>query len=43
MAREPHREDIRILFVEDNALDVELVRLQLERDGWISRGSCARA
>ena len=33
MAREPHREDIRILFVEDNPLDVELVRLQLERDG----------
>ena len=33
MAREPHREDVRILFVEDNPLDVELVRLQLERDG----------
>jgi diguanylate cyclase (GGDEF)-like protein len=33
MAREPHKEDIRILFVEDNPLDVELVRLQLERDG----------
>jgi diguanylate cyclase (GGDEF)-like protein len=33
MAREPHREDIRILFVEDNPLDIELVRLQLERDG----------
>ena len=33
MAREPHREDVRILFLEDNPLDVELVRLQLERDG----------
>jgi diguanylate cyclase (GGDEF)-like protein len=33
MAREPHREVVRILFVEDNPLDVELVRLQLERDG----------
>ncbi len=33
MAREPHREDVRILFVEDNPLDVEIVRLQLERDG----------
>src|ERR1041385_8342649 len=33
MAREPHKEDVRILFVEDNPLDVELVRLQLERDG----------
>jgi diguanylate cyclase (GGDEF)-like protein len=33
MAREPHREDVRILFVEDNPLDVDLVRLQLERDG----------
>jgi diguanylate cyclase (GGDEF)-like protein len=33
MAREPHREDVRILFVEDNPLDIEIVRLQLERDG----------
>src|SRR3954454_3732774 len=33
MATEPHREDVRILFVEDNPLDVELTRLQLERDG----------
>src|SRR5215470_11317125 len=33
MAREAHREVVRILFVEDNPLDVELVRLQLERDG----------
>src|SRR6185369_8312748 len=33
MAREPHREDVRILFVEDNPLDVEILRLQLERDG----------
>ncbi|MEJ0037577.1 MAG: EAL domain-containing protein [Gammaproteobacteria bacterium] len=33
MAKEPHREDVRILFVEDNPLDVEIARLQLERDG----------
>jgi diguanylate cyclase (GGDEF)-like protein len=33
VAREPHRDDVRILFVEDNPLDVELVRMQLERDG----------
>jgi diguanylate cyclase (GGDEF)-like protein len=33
VAREPHRDDVRILFVEDSPLDVELVRLQLERDG----------
>ena len=33
MAREPHHEEVRILFVEDNPLDVELCRLQLERDG----------
>jgi len=33
MAREAHREVVRILFVEDNPLDVEILRLQLERDG----------
>ena len=32
MAREAHRDDVRILFVEDDPLDVELVRLQLARD-----------
>ncbi len=33
MAKELSAEDVRILFVEDNPLDVELCRLQLERDG----------
>ncbi len=33
MARESQSEEVRILFVEDNPLDVELCRLQLERDG----------
>jgi len=33
MARETHQDEARILFVEDNPLDVELCRLQLERDG----------
>ncbi len=33
MARDISAEDVRILFVEDNPLDVELCRLQLERDG----------
>ncbi len=39
-------EDVRILFVEDNPLDVELCRLQLERDGlhfeWRSTASRSR-
>jgi diguanylate cyclase (GGDEF)-like protein len=33
MSRESQSEEVRILFVEDNPLDVELCRLQLERDG----------
>src|SRR5688572_11335990 len=33
MPRESHRDDTRILFVEDNPLDIELCRLHLERDG----------
>jgi diguanylate cyclase (GGDEF)-like protein len=33
MARDQNRDDVRILFVEDNPLDIELTRLQLERDG----------
>jgi diguanylate cyclase (GGDEF)-like protein len=33
MARDSHREETRILFVEDNPADIELCRVQLERDG----------
>jgi diguanylate cyclase (GGDEF)-like protein len=45
MARDSSAEDVRILFIEDNPLDIELCRLQLERDGlhfeWQSTASAA--